>query len=121
MSDRRDGMTAFGELLPWPLDQHEMMVLTRSLGYLNDPCSLKKVAARIIRTMMRSYPTTRGFSREQASRCFPAASPILEEVRGKHVPAPQGRVNRLNFLENFGAGEAIRTPDPNLGKVVLYP
>tara|TARA_R110000868_G_scaffold26691_16_gene102563 strand:+ start:2642 stop:2956 length:315 start_codon:yes stop_codon:yes gene_type:complete len=25
-----------------------------------------------------------------------------------------------NVLEN-GAGEAIRTPDPNLGKVVLYP
>ncbi len=24
------------------------------------------------------------------------------------------------FPEN-GAGEAIRTPDPNLGKVVLYP
>ena len=21
----------------------------------------------------------------------------------------------------FGAGEAIRTPDPNLGKVMLYP
>jgi len=21
----------------------------------------------------------------------------------------------------FGAGEGIRTPDPNLGKVVLYP
>lgn len=27
----------------------------------------------------------------------------------------------LNFLEEIGAGEAIRTLDPNLGKVVLYP
>lgn len=25
------------------------------------------------------------------------------------------------FWEENGAGEAIRTPDPNLGKVVLYP
>jgi len=24
-------------------------------------------------------------------------------------------------LSNFGAGEGIRTLDPNLGKVVLYP
>ena len=30
------------------------------------------------------------------------------------------RKTRVRFLEN-GAGEAIRTPDPNLGKVVLYP
>ncbi len=30
---------------------------------------------------------------------------------------------RLHFkwLGEIGAGEAIRTPDPNLGKVVLYP
>ena len=27
----------------------------------------------------------------------------------------------LQSLENFGAGEGIRTLDPNLGKVVLYP
>ena len=29
--------------------------------------------------------------------------------------------NSLESLEKNGAGEAIRTPDPNLGKVVLYP
>jgi hypothetical protein len=27
----------------------------------------------------------------------------------------------LHFLHIFGAGEGIRTLDPNLGKVVLYP
>ena len=27
----------------------------------------------------------------------------------------------LSSLEEFGAGEGIRTLDPNLGKVVLYP
>ena len=25
------------------------------------------------------------------------------------------------FISKFGAGEANRTPDPNLGKVMLYP
>ena len=35
--------------------------------------------------------------------------------------APKNAANRL-FLSSFlGAGEAIRTPDPDLGKVVLYP
>jgi len=29
--------------------------------------------------------------------------------------------NDLNFCEKFGAGDGIRTHDPNLGKVVLYP
>ena len=28
---------------------------------------------------------------------------------------------RDHSLKENGAGEAIRTPDPNLGKVVLYP
>jgi transposase len=28
---------------------------------------------------------------------------------------------RSDFLRKFGAGEGIRTLDPNLGKVVLYP
>ena len=29
-------------------------------------------------------------------------------------------LNRLIFLRKIGAGEGIRTLDPNLGKVVLY-
>jgi hypothetical protein len=36
-----------------------------------------------------------------------------ENARRAHQPA--------ELSEEFGAGEAIRTPDPNLGKVVLYP
>ncbi len=27
----------------------------------------------------------------------------------------------IDFMYKFGAGEGIRTLDPNLGKVVLYP
>ncbi len=34
--------------------------------------------------------------------------------------APKG-INIVDVLKENGAGEAIRTPDPNLGKVVLYP
>ena len=31
------------------------------------------------------------------------------------------QVRGFTAMEEKGAGEAIRTPDPNLGKVVLYP
>jgi hypothetical protein len=34
---------------------------------------------------------------------------------------PVGRSKSLVFLRKSGAGEGIRTLDPNLGKVVLYP
>jgi hypothetical protein len=30
-------------------------------------------------------------------------------------------LSTLELLVKSGAGEGIRTPDPNLGKVVLYP
>ena len=32
-----------------------------------------------------------------------------------------GRWVTILEIRPFGAGEAIRTPDPNLGKVMLYP
>jgi hypothetical protein len=40
---------------------------------------------------------------------------------GKYaLTSPKG-LNAIDLFGRFGAGEAIRTPDPNLGKVVLYP
>ena len=36
-------------------------------------------------------------------------------------PEPKLGVARKANLVKFGAGEGIRTLDPNLGKVVLYP
>jgi hypothetical protein len=46
----------------------------------------------------------------------PTNPPLGNETR------PEGTTLTLLFLlENFGAGEGIRTLDPNLGKVVLYP
>ena len=53
--------------------------------------------------------------------CFPHASPISPTVPGKQKAAPRGRFKSLIFREETGAGEGIRTLDPNLGKVVLYP
>ncbi len=38
----------------------------------------------------------------------------------KSAADPQGGA-RYNMFEKTGAGEGIRTLDPNLGKVVLYP
>ncbi len=53
--------------------------------------------------------------------CFPGASPALTQWAGKQKTAPRDRFNTLISLRKSGAGEGIRTLDPNLGKVVLYP
>ena len=53
--------------------------------------------------------------------CFPHASPISQIGAGKQKTAPEGRSKQLISLRKSGAGEGIRTLDPNLGKVVLYP
>jgi hypothetical protein len=53
--------------------------------------------------------------------CFPHASPVLPKGAGKQKTAPKDRSKPLISLRKSGAGEGIRTLDPNLGKVVLYP
>ena len=53
--------------------------------------------------------------------CFPPASPVFVPGAGKQKTAPKDRSTKLISLEKSGAGEGIRTLDPNLGKVVLYP
>ena len=55
-----------------------------------------------------------------ASACFLLASPKPSLGAGKQKAVPKDRFNRFNFLTEIGAGEEIRTLDPNLGKVVLY-
>ena len=52
-----------------------------------------------------------------ASRCFPSASPTLARRPGKQKAAPKDRSNSRISLRKSGAGEGIRTLDPNLGKV----
>ena len=45
---------------------------------------------------------------------------LLLTLRGKQAEAAKPAV-KLTDLREIGAGEGIRTLDPNLGKVVLYP
>ena len=49
--------------------------------------------------------------------------PLTGEIppaKNEKAAADRG-FSMLDSLEEIGAGEAIRTLDPNLGKVVLYP
>ena len=58
----------------------------------------------------------------RSSSCrFPRASPALANGAGKQKTVPRGRSKPRIVLRKSGAGEGIRTLDPNLGKVVLYP
>jgi hypothetical protein len=54
-------------------------------------------------------------TRESATLSVPDAD------RKNEKPALRRAFVRLSFLREIGAGEGIRTLDPNLGKVVLYP
>ena len=54
-------------------------------------------------------------------RHIPAAPPAPALTAGKQKTAPKDRFDTLISLRKSGAGEGIRTLDPNLGKVVLYP
>jgi hypothetical protein len=56
-----------------------------------------------------------------ASICFPPASPAVALDAGKQKTTPKDRSDSLICLKKIGAGEGIRTLDPDLGKVVLYP
>ncbi len=53
--------------------------------------------------------------------CFPPASPALAPGAGKQKTAPKDRSKHLIFLRKTGAGEGIRTLDPNLVKILLLP
>ena len=48
---------------------------------------------------------------------FPHASPVSTSGAGKQEAAPEDRFKPLISSRKFGAGEGIRTLDPNLGKV----
>ena len=56
-----------------------------------------------------------------ANDCFPSSYPRPRRVAGtQNLSCGSGLKCPLK-LDNFGAGDGIRTHDPNLGKVVLYP
>ena len=66
-------------------------------------------------------PNAAGLIPRHNPACFPGASPAPTRWAGKQKTAPKDRCTTLISLRKSGAGEGIRTLDPNLGKVVLYP
>ena len=64
-----------------------------------------------------SLPYASENARRYALWSFPHASPASVLGAGKQKTALQDRSKRLISLRKFGAGEGIRTLDPNLGKV----
>ena len=51
--------------------------------------------------------------------CFPPASPAFAPRSGKQKRPRRTALIRLKSLRDSGAGEGIRTLDPNLGKVII--
>ena len=62
-----------------------------------------------------------------AAMMLPSAAPMAAKPRPRHRHVPRRRrpsaatERACCWQIRFGAGEGIRTLDPNLGKVVLYP
>jgi len=77
----------------------------------------------VVRTELRAttaptMPNVIESTPDDAFWCFPHASPVSQTGAGKQKTAPHDRSKILIYLRKFGAGEGIRTLDPNLGKVV---
>ena len=51
--------------------------------------------------------------------CFPPASSTLAPGTGKQKTPRRAFLNSLDFQKKTGAGDGIRTHDPNLGKIAL--
>ena len=68
-----------------------------------------------------AMPNAIGRIRRHDPGCFPSASPTQASWAGKQETASTDRAKPLRLMRKLGAGEGIRTLDPNLGKVVLYP
>lgn len=60
-------------------------------------------------------------TKRNGSNCFPPASPRSRITPGKQKTPLRASAKFLFLFDKTGAGEGIRTLDPNLGKVVLYP
>jgi hypothetical protein len=57
---------------------------------------------------------------DQASQLSPRGDMVATQIEGANPPRLEGEY-LTDLSGKTGAGEGIRTLDPNLGKVVLYP
>jgi integrase len=77
----------------------------------------------------RDYRTTElyaAFDPAYLENAVRAIDLLFGKLRASFAPVDEPffravRQQRIDMTWQFGAGEGIRTPDPNLGKVVLYP
>jgi hypothetical protein len=89
----------------------------------------RQVEAQQLGHKSRDYRTTElyaAFDPAYLQNAVRAIDLLFEKLRASFAPVdePLFRAvprHRLEIDWKFGAGEGIRTPDPNLGKVVLYP
>jgi hypothetical protein len=68
-----------------------------------------------------SYAFAALHTKRNTFSCFPPASPLSWTRPGKQKTPRRALSNCLIFLRKTGAGEAIRTLDPNLGKQKITP
>jgi hypothetical protein len=69
----------------------------------------------------RAPPTPRHRILRPSADFIELAQIAVSRRSSKQKRSRRTAFNFLIFLRNSGAGEGIRTLDPNLGKVVLYP
>ena len=81
--------------------------------------SQTSLRAELQLTTAPSMPDVVDSTLDYAVWCFPHASPALTSGAGKRQTAPKPHSKSLTCLRKIGAGEGIRTLDPNLGKVVF--
>ncbi len=98
----------------------ETLIAMRPDGW-NMPATAPAGRAERHEMTVSSVPNAAGRIPRHDAGCFPGASPAPARRAGKQKTAPKDRFNTLISLRKSGAGEGIRTLDPNLGKVVLYP
>ena len=96
----------------------EALIAMRPLGWDIPPT---RSAGRAERHEMSvsPVPNAAGLIPRHDAGCFPSASPTPTPRPGKQKTIPKDRLNMLILLRKSGAGEGIRTLDPNLGKVAL--
>ncbi len=92
---------------------------TRRDGKLSGGLALSFGAARLGRFEARYMPKLVVRVPRPTSCYFPHASPVSSTRLGKQKTALKDRFKPLISLRTIGAGEGIRTLDPNLGKVII--
>jgi hypothetical protein len=94
----------------------EALSAMRPLGWDIPPTGSAGRAERREKTVS-PVPNAAGRIPRHDPGCFPGASPAPTRWAGKQKTAPKDRFNTLISFRKSGAGEGIRTLDPNLGKV----